>query len=224
MTLKFMGSRTQFELRVGDHHSVDVVLYIRRQDVETMRNNERWDEILLSLQTSILPRMFHDEIEMSRAKILRKVVPPELGPGGIPVGAGEKNQQSRRRRTMAKTATVRARARASQQEHSRDPPKRERELNYAFGKKVKFAYHLKESKNSPSVTFVVDENKKYKLLTKLSKSICLWAYPCDPAASNDNGNGEAHAICDDELLLTAGRPEMIPLASLFRHYPETEKK
>jgi hypothetical protein len=64
MSFKLIGSRTQFELRVGDHHSVDVVLHVRRQDADTMRTNERWDDILLLLQMSILPRMFHDEIEV----------------------------------------------------------------------------------------------------------------------------------------------------------------
>jgi hypothetical protein len=95
---------------------------------------------------------------------------------------------------------------------------------YAVGKKVKLAYRLQEPKGGPSATFLVDDDKTYKLLTKLSKTICVWSYPCDPGAGSNDANDDGLAACGDEPLLTAGRPEKIPLSSLFRQYAEAGKK
>jgi hypothetical protein len=208
MCAKFLGCRTQFEVRVGHRHSVDVILHIRRHDVDKMRTAERWDEVLLLLQESILPRLFHDEIEISAAKLGGKKLPPELGVGGIPIEAGDKNQQSRRRKV------------ADQGQQPQDPTKKQKEVYYAFGKSVKLAYRLQEAKSAPSATFVVNEKetcrrKRYRLLSKLSKTICVWAHSCDAVSTIDGCPDGA----EEEFMLTAGRPELIPTSALFRHAP-----
>jgi hypothetical protein len=206
MTVKFLGCRTQFEVRVGRRHSVDVVLHIRREDMNRMRTAEKWGEVLLLLQESILPRLFHDEIEISTARLDRKKLPPDLGIGGIPVITGEKNHLSRRKKASA----------TDQGHQQQDPTKKHKEIYYAFGKSVKLAYRLQETKSAPSATFLVNEaaqcrNKRYRLLSKLSKTICVWGYSCDVI----NSSGDCLEGADD-VMLSAGRPELIPTAALFR--------
>jgi hypothetical protein len=209
MTVKFLGCRTQFEVRVGHRHSVDVVLHIRREDITSMRTAEKWGEILFLLQDSILPRLFHDEIEISTARLGRKKMPPELGIGGIPLETGEKNQQARRRKGTS----------AAHQDHQpKDPTKKNKDIYYAFGKSVKLAYRLQDAKSAPSATLVVNEkancsHRRYRLLSKLPQTILVWGYSCDVNTSH-----ECH-VNTDEVMLSAGRPEFIPTSALFRRAP-----
>lgn len=200
MAMNFIGCRTCFEVRVGSHHSAEMVLHLRRKDVRRMRQREILTEIINLLKLSVIPRMFHEEIEASQAALTKKKLPPELGPGGVPVEVGEKNRQQNQQRKRKSANPSKS---AANQQVS-EPSQKEKAMYHAFGKGVKLAYRLQESKSSASATLVVNGDGQYARLTKLSKRILIWGYPLDPD----------HITEED--VPASGQQEMIPISCLFR--------
>lgn len=138
--MKLSRTRTLLELRVGENAAVDVVLYVRRQDLQWFNNNnnpkeamhhkdnnnnnnsnnetdefaavesnknddttstmnrhqhdDRSDELFALLGQSVLPRMFPREIPAFHYRRHPHRKPPPLGPGGIPILAGERGTSS----------------------------------------------------------------------------------------------------------------------------------
>jgi hypothetical protein len=97
--MKLTGTRVFLEVRVGPLHSVEVVLHVRATDrpwFESLSSTNASGplpvSLMDSLENSILPRWFTDEIVQDMSKYLqRKAPPPVLGPGGVQVVTGEAN-------------------------------------------------------------------------------------------------------------------------------------
>ena len=117
--MKIVGTRTFLEVRVGRHQSVEILLHLRRCDVTWFRTN--WNvlqtEFFDLLQSSVLPRLFATEMEINDAIITNTPLPPELGPGGIPMTIGEKNKTSK---IPTKTTTANSRTTPEQEQNTQD--------------------------------------------------------------------------------------------------------
>lgn len=192
------GTRTYLEVRVGTHHSAEVVLHLMRQHVEwfNQSRDENLRQVLHVLQ-SVFPRLFFDEIEVSHAKKSREILPPELGPGGVPVDAGEVNVAHKRKKLTKKQEL-------DAQRQLQKASKPAKDFYHAFGKTLKLTYRLHEPKTKPTTTLVVNSGK-YKELVKLSQRIEAYCYPYDPQNPYDP---------DPEGGMP--RPEIIPTSELFR--------
>jgi hypothetical protein len=246
--MKLTGTRVFLEVRVGPLHSVEVVLHVRAADrawFESLAVDEAAGSgvgplpvaLMHSLEQSILPRWFTDEIVKDMSKHLeRKAPPPVLGPGGHAVVIGESNvlaqqlkqqqqqaaagKKKTRRRGGAKQAAAAAAAAA---ELSRVAETKKKDVYYAFGEtSMQIAYRLQEiatSKQSAHPTLVFTESKggggkiKMQSLIKLPRRILLWCSPPPyPTATATNGTS------NEESDMGGGfyRPEFIPMGSIFR--------
>jgi len=230
------GTRNFLEFRVGSNMSVECVVHLRRADLEWFNghrrrrqdndeepvseqrgkkkaaHNPRLEEIKILLQTSILPRMFSSEIEIENAKQMGiKNLPPELGPGGVPVQAGEKNTEynsnGRKRKRMTKKQFAEA-----EREKEKTEERKKKDIYYVFGKQVRLAYRLQDFKSKPSETLVFDNKNsgqardgRLRALSKVSKPILIWCFPIDD--DKDDFDSGASLV----------RPQFIPMAELFRH-------
>jgi hypothetical protein len=234
--MKLTGTRTYLELRVGTFHSAEVILHVRRQDLRWFnRDDHPTAELFSVLQETVLPRMFANEIETSHSRQTGVKLPPPLGPGGVPIEVGETNlrqqqQQGagkKRRRPLTKKQQAAELARLKTQAEDGSSAK-VKDVYYAFGTSLQLAYRLEDDpKRKPTVTLLFrddpqldDERAKNKAATrkpsqtmqqllKLSKRLVVWCYPYDSTAPMD-------ADPPGGML----RPEMIPLADLFR-LPQT---
>lgn len=234
--MKIAGTRTFLEVRVGAAlQSAEVVLHVRRADISWFNNDSKgndyvvFQELLELLQASVLPRMFADEIEANnnaKTRHANQPLPPELGPGGIPVTVGEKNSAAaakkknaaaphgaaKRQRVMSKAKQAALKRLA--QEAERQRRSNEKDVYYAASAHIQIAYRLEDisSSRSSSATLLFgrEANGSCCQLKKLSKRILLWCYPI----SLDNDKG---IVPTDEGF---ARPEFIPMASIFRAHKE----
>lgn len=192
--------------------------------------NPLFDEIMELLQTSILPRMFSNEIEMENAKQNRKKPSPELGPGGIPVISGEKNHDQQQRKAAGGNNKGRKRKRLTkkqladlEREKEKLEQRKKKDIYYAFGRRggIKLAYRLQDRNSNPAETLLYDDDDidsnnrkkkagKFRTLTKLSKRVLIWCYP-------SSGKDDDDDMMDTGTLV---RPEFIPMASIFRRSQE----
>jgi hypothetical protein len=202
------------EVRVGMHHSAEVVLHLRRADLywfnnkeaqdnkNNAANNSRFSEVLELLQTSIIPRLFADEIERTHFR-KEKIPPPPrlLGPGGVPIQVAEKQQHTSKHKRLTK----KQKQEAERQQH--DDEKKEKDVYYASGSTLQLAFKLEEPRMKRHVTLLfggAKERGTMKELSKLSKRILLWCYRL--------------AEVPDVAHL---QPEMIPISALFQSKEDT---
>ena len=230
-TMKITGTRTYFEVRVGRFQSAEVLLHLRRSDVPWFQQNGEvlQPELLRLLQSSVLPRLFADEIEQNHAAICHTKPPPNLGPGGVPITIGEKNTQKKKaaatKATTANNNTIndnkrkrglskkkQAELKRQQEEAAREQRKNEKDIYYATGETIRIAYRLEPASASGATLLFRndddgdgDESSKkhagFRALKKLSKRILVWCYPAN-----------AEQPVSEGFL----RPEVLPIASLFR--------
>jgi hypothetical protein len=214
----------------------DVVLHIRRQDLAWFENEDDDDEevmdhVLELLQTDIVPRMDHDRYKHEIA----------LGPQGIPILDDNKNNKAKTATTTTTTTSrpIKRAKKLSKQELAerqrleRERAKREQQDNvskeayYAANDKVKIVYKWEACRGGAVLVPRRSEQQQSQLLrqapeekaastaaaaaspswiecAKFSKRLLLWCYP---ATAND-----VPAAGGEGLL----RPELIPLADLFR--------
>ena len=118
------STRRYYELQVGKFHILEVIVYIRKQDINWYNNGTTsgsdsgvvWDEIKDILSTHIIPRMFCKEIEtFYYNKYPTKFPSPPGGGGGAAadadaVGIGSKNiaaknNKRKRKRKQQDTST-----------------------------------------------------------------------------------------------------------------------
>jgi hypothetical protein len=227
------------ELRIGTrkngsslqtHQSVEVVLHVRRVDIPWC--NQYGTEICETLEKSILPRMFTPEIQDhvdSRQRI------PELGLGGIPISVGDtttttsseqhssfalpkkkhkKSNHHPKKWTKKELVAQKKRLEAAE----RVQRKLQKDVFYADSEHLDMIYRLEPVPNGATLVLVSNENNNnntsnhpstqhyWQELEKLSKRIILWCYPTGTIFS------ETGELLDEGFL----RPEMIPVASLFR--------
>jgi hypothetical protein len=207
--MKVKGTRTFIEVRVGASQSAEVVLHVRQADIQWFNCDDHFAELLSLLQTSVLPRMFAEEIEKNDAAHRKQKLPPDLGPGGIPITVGEKNtaaiaasnnnkKPAKRKRGLSKKKQAELKRQEEQAE--RDRRKNERDVYYAVSDSLKIVYRLEGTSSGATLLFG-NTKKGFRQLKRLSKRILLWCYPVD---------------ADDNLEEGFLRPEIIPIASIFR--------
>ena len=210
-------------MRVGQFHSAEIVMYVRRQDFAWFHRQQADQELMQMLQQKVLPRMFASEVEVSHAKKSGEVLPPPLGSGGIPIGIGEtnlkQNGKGKRKRQQSKQQ-IKAESAVKRQDEIDN--KKETDMHYAFGTHVQLAYRLlDEPKRKPPVTLVMrtesrhdptqqqqqQQEKPLQQLIKLSKRVAVWCYPLESASPE---------LDHPEPPSGMHRPDMIPLSDLFR--------
>lgn len=216
------GTRTHIEVRVGKFHSAEVALHLRRCDLQWFNRGNGdggsfMPQVLQLLQASVIPRMFSDEIEISHAKKTRSKIPPKLGPGGIPIEE-EEQQQPNARQTRKKRGRLTKKQLAEIEKQQQEAEGRKhKDVFYAFGSEIQFAYRLEERKTKPSATLVrrsgASSKGSFMELIKLSKRIYLWCYPYDPSKPME-GDREGGFP----------RPELVSMSHLFRQQMARSKE
>jgi len=162
--------------------------------------------------------MMGEEIERTHAKQSGQNLPPNLGPGGVPIEVGEKNQAKKKkgRGNKPKKLTKKQLKQQQQEEADEDEQKKEKQVYYAFGKTLQLAYRLHEPKADQGATLIYNDSddatatKKrkrgsFQQLIKLSKQIIVWCYKFD--SSNPSEPDPPGGF---------PRPELVPISSLFR--------
>lgn len=252
--MKVKGTRTFLELRVGRRQSVEVILQLRRSDLDWFNNNNSdtngMANLLALLQTSILPRIFEQEIESNfyrfacaacadkqGSNTIPQPPPEHIGPGGIPldaVGGGTKpaaaaataTGRGKRHRANNKT-TAKAAAKKQREEQKRNIEngllKKERDVHYALSDTMQIVYRLEPvigSYSSATLLFGEEQNDSQKLVALHKLSQRIVLW-CYPRHSGENNNPDD----DDDCIPTEEgfwRPELIPLSSLFAAAPASE--
>lgn len=188
------STRTFLELRVGRTHMVDVLLHVRRADVTWFHSSvDNKKELLKLLSKQIIPKECEEEIDRYHDVRNRLHRPPTI--------IGEKNQKSKGKGGRKRKAT----------EPDQPKPERpKRDVSHVFGDALRVTYRVEELNANESATLIFpkrsDSSKTFRQLPKISKRIILWCYPVDknnPTEPAPEGGGFP-------------RPEMLPIASLFR--------
>jgi hypothetical protein len=173
--------------------------------------------------------MCGEEIERYYIERNRHYYPAEVGEKNAK--KGKQNQKKGQGRKRKRGGKKNAQEEVGQtQEKVPEESKKVKDVYYAFGEALHVAYRTEDVDKYQSATLVLNGNynkkdKKsaekfkqgsgpFKGLHKLSKRILLWCYPLepdDPTAPEPEGGGFR-------------RPELIPIANLFRAPPEDEEK
>ena len=244
--MKFTKTGNYLEIRVGADQCVEVLLYLRRRDLDWFSDDESntalakgddessslFEEFLELLQDDILPRMFQEEMEESFYAANKHIKPPpkNLGPGGVAIAELNSTVDAGRKRKRISKKTVRLQ-RQLQIESQRTV--KTKDVYYSFGKRMKLMYRLQpQTTQHETLVFRKESGKKDDIngelstqnmrgdcqrLKRLSKRLLVWVFPT---------TDEAAAMGRDESNTMEGggfpRPEMIPLADLFRTNETTD--
>lgn len=200
------STRTFMELRVGKSHLVEVLLQVRRADLGWYRSNYDTiqEELFELMQENVLPRMCGEEIENYHRMKHRHLFPPDIA-GSKNASKAKSGKPAGRRRSKKSTPPPPA--------AEEEKPKSEKEVYYSFGETIQLAYRrqeLKSSNRGATIFFKAKEKGKFLELPKLSHRILVWCSKLDPhnKTNPDQSNVGFH------------RPELIPIASLFREPKE----
>lgn len=204
--MKVQRSRTYLEIRVSRAYCVEVVLHLRRKDLDWFNNDsetDHWKEFMFLLETSVIPRIFSDELEerSSRVKI------PPLGPGGVPIAeTNDKNAKPPGKRKG------RRKRKAPEIEQEKEDTTKDKEFYHSFGENIQLTYRTDDIKRG-SVTMNLTLNEvdgkvmdHYQQLHKLSKRITIWCFPYDPSKPNEPDPSDGGFP----------RLDMIPISEIFR--------
>jgi len=202
-----IGTRTFLELRVGRSHTVDVLLHLRRADVEWFRSSpEHKKELFRLLSQHVLFNECDQEIEKYHNFQYGQAPPVEIGEKNKPKGkkGGKKRKGAPAAEPVAK------------------PEKPKRDVRHVFGDGMKVMYRVEDVKDNEGTTLIFPKKTseqsapRFRQLPKLSKRFILWCYP-----KNDDEN--ATDSPQQEERGGFPRPEMVPITSLFRA-PPTENE
>jgi hypothetical protein len=232
-------TRRFFQIRIGNgdgndnsnnskYRVADVVLHVRRCDINWFDEEQMMDHVLDLLQESIVPRWGdHDRYPNEI----------ELGPQGIPMGSAatttnnnakkkktnnntNNNNNKRPRKPTKPELAERQRLERERAKKDGDTPK---EAYYASNDAVKLVYKWEAALGGAVLVPVLQQQQQRPVddaattataaavgggwveCAKFSKRLLLWCYPASTANELPDGGGEG-------LL----RPELIPLADLFR--------
>jgi hypothetical protein len=221
-------TRRFFQIRIGNdsnkYRVADVVLHVRRCDIDWFDEEQMMDHVLDLLQESIVPRWDHDRYPNEI----------ELGPQGIPMASTNRgsaataatttNNNAKKKKTNNNNNNKRPRKPTKPELAERQRLERERakkdgdstpkEAYYASNDTVKLVYKWEAALGGAVLVPVPQQRPAdntatvgggWVECTKFSKRLLLWCYPASTADQLPVGGGEG-------LL----RPELIPLADLFR--------
>lgn len=192
-------TRVFLELVVGNTHSVEVLIHLRRNDAEWFHSSpQHKEELLVLLGHKVLPKQFAKDIETYHEQ--RK---PKDANALIEV-VGENNAPK-------KAVTKRKRGKKVQLQEL-PAEKTKRDVTHAFSDHLKITYRLQEIPQYESATLMVQpsggtKELQVRQLVKLPKRLVLWCYP------RRMGSDPTEPDPDD-----AGFPrqEFIPIGSIFR--------
>jgi len=218
------GSVVLFELklRVGRSHTVEVMVHIRRKDLNWFAANENSyrKQLFQLLSRKILPKEFDEEMERYCLE-KRKSATEDGGQvvqknGDNTIIIGEANKK---KKPPTKPGAKRKRGQKQKEDTPRDNSNSMEERykfeRYVFGETIQVSYRVEDILPNESALLFFNTSKddskeskqraSFKKYPKLSKRIILWCYPLDaenPTEPIDGGGFH--------------RPDMIPISSLFR--------
>ena len=201
------STRNFLELRVGNTHTIEVLLHVRHKDREWFSQNSVGDQLLQLMSTRIVPREFHTEIERYHEKVNGIIL--EAG-----TKTGERNEKPLNGKMTGKVAGKRKRKPKAAPIVVPLPEKPRRDVRHVFNDNLHLTYRLQDLDSSVGATISVlsspdslHGNMAFRQYPKLSKRLVVWCFP-----------RQDHP--DDTDLDTADggfpRPELIPIAGLFR--------
>ena len=218
--MKIIGTRTFVELRVGAFQSVEVIIHVRRADISWFNGTSShatvncdviedggttiFYQLIDIIQTSILPRMFADEIEKNYYSCSGQAPPPDLGPGGIPAeapksipGVATKKSSKRQRISKVKLAEIKR----IENEAVRQQRQDEKDIYYTTSSDgtMQVAYRMEALPKYGHATLLFQPHQQstnLMSLKKLQRRILLWCYPAD---ENDN-NVDVACIYNHEMI------------------------
>jgi hypothetical protein len=200
--------RACLEFRVGKSHLVEVLLHLRRADWDWYQSNEQdiSEELLELMEQSVIPRMFGEEIERYHAKRNPNLFPPEKST------VGSKNKKTKNHHPN--TANKRKPRKGSktqlpvQQPVVEEEKKPDKDVYFSFGEILQLAYRRQPlSSNRGRTIFFKEGNTGFHNLPKLPDRLLIW---CSKIVDPQNKTNP------DPAGVGFYRPEMIPIASLFR--------
>jgi len=214
--MKVTSTRTFLEIKLGSHQTVETILFLRRSDIDWFNNENIFPEFMSVLEKSVVPRMFHEELdEVLTTKVYRKKMPHELGPGGNPI---EEENGPAKKKKKKKKLTKKALVEKKRKEREAERKTKTKDAYYAKGNGIRLTYRVEPVKESKSVTLLfgegddeVDLAGNFKLLHKVSKKLSIWCFPA--AQDADEPDPEDGGF---------PRPELIPIAELFHGVNEEE--
>jgi hypothetical protein len=250
MTKYKSRTRTLLELQVGKSHLVEILLQIRRVDIPWFETNAAtiWEEILDLLERSVIPRMCGDELERYHMARHPTQFPPETAVGqknktgrGNTTATGKKASMGKggKRKRGGGGKDESSAAAATKKSHQKReeemvPTKPDKDVYYAFGEEIQLAYRRTEIKQSDSLTLFFKEGET--TATARSGSAATTSTPNNVVTAPNlhqfhKLSHRIHLWCSkivDPLQKTNPdlqgvgfyRPELIPMASLFRQPPD----
>ena len=191
-------TRNYLELRVGLHHSVELVLCARRDHFNWFNGDSQHhlEQVIDLLSNTVIPRQCGTFLEAYWHK-----KDPKRFPKVEEEKIGEKNTQikaaKKRKRTKKKTNVG--------QDMVAPKPVPEKDVYYSFGDGVTLCYKVHDVDVYSSVTMAFQDG--FTQLYKLPKRFEVWAYPSD-----------------EENPPSFHRPDLVPIANLFKEAPPSPKK
>lgn len=195
---------------------------MRRADWTWYRANAQAieDELLLLLESSVLSRMFGEEIES-----FHKKKNPHLFDDESQIGSKNRAQKasetSKKKGRRGKAAAAKAAAKANQDAAELKRP--EKEVYYAFGEVLQLAYRkeplpVDRSRGGRTLFFASETAATpdptapngFQYLPKVSERLLIWCSKIDPT----------NPVNPDAENVGFLRPDMIPMISLFREPPD----
>ena len=203
------STRNFLELRVGNTHTIEVLLHVRHCDREWFSQDSGKDQLLHLMTTRIVPREFHTEIERYHERV------HGIGTiAGAGTKVGEKNDKSLNSKTTGKTVGKRKRNPKAAPVVVLPLEKPRRDIRHVFDDNLHLTYRLQDLHSSAGATLSVSSspdslrgNMTFRQYPKLSKRLVVWCFP---------RQGQQDATDLDTPDGGFPRPELIPIAGLFR--------
>lgn len=195
-----LSTRTFLELRVGNTHTVKVLLHVRHKD-------RAWftplrDQFLHLLTTRVIPREFGQEIEAYHETLSGDTVakPGEVNEKQKRSANSGQSKGKRKRKTKATQGPV-IPVPATDQSQQRD-------IRHVFSNVLQLTYRLQDIDTNDGTTISISShggNLEFRQYPTLSKRLVVWCFPIQYDAKEP-----------DPVDGGFPRPELVPIASLFR--------
>lgn len=198
------STRTFLELRVGNTHTLEVLLHLRHKDRAWFGSEQR-EEVLQLLTTRVVPREFEKEIETFHEKL-----------NGIYVAkVGERN--GKKPQQAINQPKVKRNKRKRKAKPAPPPPviedRTRRDVRHVFGDNMQLTYRLEMIGTDCGATISIaleNGDLTCKQYPKLSKRLVVWCFPSTGADATESDPTDGGFP----------RPELVPIAELFRQEDE----
>ena len=207
------STRNFLELRVGSTHTIEVLLHVQHKDREWFSQDSVKDQLLHLMTTRIEPREYQAEIERYHERV-----------HGTMTGAGTKTGEKNEKLSLNSKATTTGKAARKRKRNPKAAPvlqaipleKPRRDIRHVFDDNLHLTYRLQDLNSSAGATLSVASspdnlrgNMTFRQYPKLSKRLVVWCFP----------RQDQHDATDLPVDTPDGgfpRPELIPIAGLFR--------